>query len=311
FAIDRGVTVRATPLPGPLVMAHAVDLREQEVLDTAQPSHAATGWRAFVHGTVAELSAAGHPVRAARLEIRGDVPRGGGLSSSAALGCALALALLGVAGVEDPDRRALAALCSRVENDWVGAPTGRLDQYAALLSQPGEALRIDFAFDTLDRVPMALGDWRLAVVRAGSRTLAGSAYADRRAECAEAAGRLGVHTLRWAERDAADDLPEPYRSRALHVVDENARVEAAVAALAAGDLPALGAILDASHASLRDAFEVSTPAAEAVRDRLRVAGSRLIGGGFGGHLLCLVEPGAELPRGAREVTPSAGASLRV
>jgi galactokinase len=331
FAIDRGVTVRATTLPGPLIMARAADLGETDTFDAWRPDRDVTGWRAFVRGTVAELAAEGYPVCAARLEITGAargngggagrdggapppgagaLPRGAGLASSAALGCALALALLALAGVEDPDRRALAALCSRVENEWVGARTGVLDQYASLLAREGEALRIDFAYDTIDAVPLDLGDWRLAVVGAGARTNAGSAYNDRRRECGEASDQLGVHTLRWAERDAAEALDEPWRSRALHVIDENARVEAAADALRSGDIAALGPLLDASHASLRDGFDVSTPEVEAIRDRLDVAGSRLIGGGFGGHLLVLVRPGAQIPRGAVDVRPCPGARVR-
>ncbi len=309
FAIARGVTVRATTLPGPLVMARATDLRETDSFDVWRPGQAA-GWRAFVRGTVAELAAAGYSVRAMRIEISGNVPRGGGLSSSAALGCALALALAG----EDPDRRALARLCSRVENEWVGARTGLLDQYASLLGREGETLRIDFAHDTVDAVPLDLGDWRLVVVRAGNpRDLSSSGYNDRRQECAEAADRLGVHTLRWASRDAAEGLGEPWRSRALHVLSENERVESAVAALRAGDAAALGPLLDASHASLRDDFAASTPEVDAVVARVRArgaAGARLIGGGFGGHVLALMPPGVALPPGALVVEPSPGARVR-
>ncbi len=159
FAIDRGVTVRVTPLPGPLSMARAADLGETDTFDTFAPGRE-SGWRAFVRGTVAELG-----TRPARIEIGGTVPRGGGLSSSAALGCALALALC---GSEEPDRRALAHLASRVENEWVGAQTGLLDQYASLLAQPGHALLIDFAADEVEPVPLDLRGWRLVVVRAGA-----------------------------------------------------------------------------------------------------------------------------------------------
>ncbi len=310
FAIARGVTVRATALPGPLTMARAGDLRETDAFDAWRPGRDGTGWRAFVRGTVAELAAEGFPVSAARLEISGTVPRGGGLSSSAALGGALALALLALSGVEDPDRRVVARVCSRVEREWVGTQTGLLDQYASLLSRAGEALRIDFAYDTVDPVALELGDWRLAVVGAGARDNASSPYNDRRRECAEASELLGVHALRWADRDAAEALQEPWRSRALHVLGENARVEAAVDALRGGDVAALGALLDASHASLRGGFDVSAPEVEAVVERCRAAGAagvRLIGGGFGGHVLALMEPGAPLPRGGFEVRPGPGA----
>jgi len=316
FAIDRGVTVRATALPGPLVMVRARDLGETDQFDVHHPGHPgeASGWRAFVRGTVAELRAAGHPVRPARLEVAGTVPRSGGLSSSAAITGALALALLGLAGVEDPDRRELARLCSRVENTWIGAPTGLLDQYASLLGEEGTALRIDFTSDDVDRVPLELDGWSLVVVHSGApRDLAGSGYADRRRECAEAAERLHVERLAAADPAAAEHLEEPWRSRALHVLGEDERVDAGVAALRAGDVAALGPLLDASHASLRDRFHVSVDAVERTVDRCRAAGAagaRMIGGGFGGHVLALLPPGTAPPRGAVPVTPSAGASVR-
>jgi galactokinase len=309
FAIARGVTVRATTLPGGMVMARATDLNQTDFFaldDTTRLD----GWRAFVRGTVAELRGAGYPVRPMRIEIAGDVPRGGGLSSSAALGCALALALC---GEDEPDLRALARLASRVENDWVGARTGVLDQYAALLSREDHALLIDFAHDEVEPVPLDLGEWRLVVVRAGQRDLAAGAYNDRRRECQEAAERLGTHTLRWATAEEAEALDEPWRSRTLHNVTENDRVQQAADAVRRGDVAALGPLLDASHASLRDCFAVSTEEVERVVARLKeggAAGARLIGGGFGGHGLALYAPGAPLPSGSLAVAPSAGARLR-
>jgi galactokinase len=309
FAIARGVTVRATSLPGAMVMARATDLDQTDFFaldDTTRLD----GWRAFVRGTIAELRAAGYPVRPMRIEIAGDVPRGGGLSSSAALGCALALALC---GEDEPDRRALARLASKVENDWVGAQTGLLDQYAALLGRADHALLIDFAHDEVEPVPVDLGEWQLVVVRAGQRDLAAGAYNDRRRECQEAAERLDVHTLRWATAAAAEALEEPWRSRALHVIGENERVQEAVEVLRGDDVAALGPLLDASHASLRDCFAVSTEEVERVVARLKeggAVGARLIGGGFGGHVLALYAPGAPLPSGSLTVAPSAGATVR-
>ena len=155
FAIDRGVTATAEPLAGDRVEVVAEDLGETDAFPLAGPEPA-EGWRAFARGIVAELTAAGVELVPARIAFTGDVPRGAGLSSSAALETALCLALLGVAGAEEPDRIELAKLCSRVENDWVGAETGLLDQLASLLGAEGHALRIDFATLAIEPVPLDL-----------------------------------------------------------------------------------------------------------------------------------------------------------
>jgi galactokinase len=163
FAIDRGVTVTAEAREGDEIEAHALDLGERDAFPLDAVENAG-GWRAFVRGTVAELQRAGHAVRPCRLTIEGDIPRGSGLSSSAALEAALCLAL-----VDEPgDRIELAKLCSRVENEWVGAQTGLLDQLAALCGEPGHALRIDFRALTVEPVPLDPGAWRLVTVDSGA-----------------------------------------------------------------------------------------------------------------------------------------------
>jgi galactokinase len=313
FAIDRGVTVTAEPLEGDEIRARALDLGEEDAFPLADPGRG-PGWRAFVRGTVAELRAAGHPLRAAALTIEGDLERGSGLSSSAALEAALSLALLAVAGDEPPaDLRDLARLCSRVENDWVGAQTGLLDQLASLCSRPGQALLIDFTTLELRPVPLELGDWTLVTLDSGAaHSHAEGGYNTRREETRRAAEALGVPSLSQADPDAVERLPEPLRRRARHVLTENARVEATTRALAAGDLPRVGALLDASHASLRDDYEVSVPEVEAAVARLKAAGAagaRLVGGGFGGSVLGLLPPGVAAPAGAIAVTPGAPARL--
>jgi galactokinase len=297
FAIDRGVTVTATPTGGDRIEALATDLGESDEFDEPTP---ATGWRAFVRGTVAELRAAGHEIGGVRLEIEGDLPHGAGLSSSAALEAALCLAL-----VADHDRIELAKLCSRVENDWVGAETGLLDQLAALCGEPGHAIRIDFRTLEITPVPLELGDWRLVTLDSGAtHEHAGGGYNERRAECRGACERLGVGSL----RDARDEggLPEPLNRRVRHVITENARVDETVEALAAHDLERVGRLLDASHASLRDDYEASVPEVERTVDALKQAGAsgaRMVGGGFGGSVLALFPPGTEPPPGAIEVGP--------
>jgi galactokinase len=313
FAIEDGVTVTATALPGDEIEAHARDLGETDRFPLDDPEKR-DGWRAFVRGVAAELRTAGLPVRAARLDIAATVPLGSGLASSAALEVALCLALLGLSGAEqDVDPLDLARLCSRVENEWVGAETGLLDQIAALLGASGEALRIDFRDLTVRRIPLRLHGWTLATLDSGEpHGNAASGYNERRRECAEAAEQLQVELLSDARRADAGRLPEPLRSRALHVLNENERVDAAVAALETQDIPALARLLDASHASLRDLYDASTDAVEAAVQTLKeagAAGARMLGGGFGGHVLALFEPAARPPPGARIVAPGAGARI--
>jgi len=315
FAIAEGVCVEAVESSAPgaqQIEAAALDLDAEDSF-ALEKIERGVGWRAFVRGAVSELRRSGVPVGAARLEISGDVPRGAGLSSSAALEVALTLALLALAGVPAPERLELAKLCSRIENEWVGAQTGLLDQIASLFGERDRALRIDFRALTVRPVALELGDHKLVTLDSGERhSNASSGYNERRSECARACEELGVESLRDATLEQAAGLPAPLAGRARHVISENARVEAAIAALERGDLPELGRLLDASHASLRDCFEISTPAVEAAVDRLHAAGAlgaRILGGGFGGNVLGLLPAGASAPAGAREVRPSAGARL--
>jgi galactokinase len=313
FAIDRGVTVTAEPLSGDRVQARALDLGEEDDFLLAAPERA-DGWRAFVRGAVAELRAAGYALRPCRLTIEADLERGSGLSSSAALEAALCLALLAVAGEDEPaDRRELARLCSRVENDWVGAETGLLDQLASLCSEPGHAARIDFATLAIEPVPLELGDWTLVTVDSGApHSIAYSGYNERRRECRAACAALGIASLREAAEADLERLDGSLRARARHVLSENARVEAMVAALRAGDLVAAGRLLDASHASLRDDYEASVPEVERTVERLKAAGAagaRMVGGGFGGAVIALTGPGVTVPGGALTVRPGPPAGL--
>ena len=261
-----------------------------------------------MRGTVAELGAAGHAPVTCRLTVEGDLEQGSGLSSSAAIGTALALALLAVADADEPpDRRDLARLCSRVENDWVGAETGLLDQLAALFGEPGHAVRIDFATLALERVPLALGDWQLVTLGSGaSHSHASSGYNDRRRECREACAALAVGSLSEARAEDVERLSDPLRRRARHVLTENARVDAMVGALAAGDRAEAGRLLDASHASLRDDYEASVPAVERTVAALKAAGAagaRMVGGGFGGSVLALLPPASRCPRARSPSSP--------
>ena len=325
FAIAEGVTVRArgaadrSSISGgeERIVARARDLDEADEFPLRDPSPA-RGWRAYVRGIVAELAREGCLEGGASVEISGDVPRGGGLSSSAALEVALALALLELGGERrdacvEPDRLWIARLCARVEGEWAGAQTGLLDQLASLYGERETALLIDFQALAIEAVPLLLDGWRLAVVDSGERHAhASSGYNERRAECRRACEVLGVRSLREAARARVERLPQPLRARAEHVLGENERVSAAVAALRAGAMPALGELLNASHASLRDLYEVSTPTVDATVARLLDAGAtgaRMIGGGFGGSVLGLFAPGRVLPPGVREVRAGCGARV--
>jgi galactokinase len=312
FAIEQGVTVRASELDRPWIEAVAVDLEEFDSFPIEDPS-AAEGWRAFTRGTVAELRRSGLRVTGARLEIAGSVPIGSGLGSSAALGVALALVLLAVSGEAEPEHLELARICSRVENEWVGARTGLLDQLASLEGSESHAVRIDFRSLDVTAVPLELGDWRLVVLDSGERHAnATSGYNERRDECARACELLGVESLREATIADVERLPAPLDRRVRHVISANARVDEAVAALRRGDLVGLGALIDEGQASLRDLYEVSTPAVEEAVGRLKragAAGARVIGGGFGGSVLGLMPPESDEIADAMDVRPKTGARV--
>jgi galactokinase len=313
FSLAEGVTVRGRAIGEPRIQVFALDLGQDDAFDLAEPSRTPAGWRAFVRGVAAELAGAGLPLVGARLEISGTVPRAAGLSSSAALEVALCLALLGLSGAEPPDRRTLARICSRVENQWVGAQTGLLDQLASLFGQRDAALRIDFRSMEIKPVALELGGWRLVTLDSGERHAhAQSGYNERRAECEQASDALGIQSLRDADPSMPARLPSPLAERVEHVIAENARVDRTVAALRRGHLAEVGRLLDASHASLRDLYDVSTTAIEATvatLHRAGAAGARVVGGGFGGHVLGLLPPGAAPPAGARELHSGPGAHL--
>jgi galactokinase len=312
FAVREGVTVRASRLDEPRIDARALDLEDHDEFALEQPQPV-DGWRAFVRGAVGELQRAGVPVVGTALEIAGTVPRGSGLSSSAALEVALTLALCRVAGVEPPERVALAKLCARIEHEWVGAQTGLLDQLASLCGEVDCAVRIDFDTLSVNQVTLELSDYQLITLDSGEQhSNASGGYNERRAECRRACEQLEASSLRGATLAAAQRLPEPLDRRVRHVVTENERVEETVAALSRRDLEAVGRLLDASHASLRDDFEISTPAVEDAVRRCKEAGAigaRIMGGGFGGNVLALLAPGAQPPAGAVSVAPGPGASV--
>jgi galactokinase len=314
FAITEGITVKACASGNERILARALLYGEEDDFTLAEPPWA-NGWRAFVRGVVSELGRAGYPLVGARLEIGGNLAPGSGLSSSAALEVALCLALLALIGrAADADPVDIARLCSRVESKWVDAQTGLLDQLASLYGASDTALCIDFQTLEIDPVPFRLkAGWRLVTLDSGEHHAnASSAYNERRIECARACELLNLNSLREASWSAVEQLPEPLGRRARHVLGENDRVQRSVAALKADDLPTMGRLLNASHASLRDQYEVSTPAVERAVERLLqagAAGARIVGGGFGGHVLGLFGPNTHIPEGAQEVYAGPGACV--
>ncbi|MGN6174045.1 MAG: galactokinase, partial [Streptosporangiaceae bacterium] len=271
------------------------------------------GWAAYAAGVSWALREAGYLSGGADVAIDADLPMGAGLASSAALECSVALALTELYGLSVP-RRELATLARRGENDFAGVPTGIMDQLAALQCRAGHPLLLDCRSGAGTAVPLYPPGAGLALLVIDTRTrhaLTDGRYAARRRACADAATALGVRSLRDVTDDAAalarlDGLAEPVLRRlSQHVVSENGRVLAAAELLRAGEQAAVGALLTASHQSLRDRFEVSWPQADAAVEAATdagAAGARMTGGGFGGSVVALVpaDRGAQVRRAVGE-----------
>jgi galactokinase len=256
-----------------------------------------TGWPAYVAGVVWALRQAGHRVPGGTMSISSDVEMGSGLSSSAALECAVLGAIASAAGVRiDPIDQA--RLAQRAENEYVGAPTGLLDQLASLFGEQSTALLIDFRELTVVPVafdPEASGIVLLLIDSRARHQHAGGEYAARRKSCERAAANLQASSLRdiWdrgrAELDAVAHTIDARRAR--HVLTENGRVLDFVGALGNSDFVEAGHILTASHVSMRDDFEITTEHLDLIVDtavRAGALGARMTGGGFGGCVIALV-----------------------
>ncbi|WCO66046.1 galactokinase [Iamia majanohamensis] len=286
-AVHLGTTVTLEPGGDRIVLASAEEPEPADVaLDGGDPAVATPAWARYVAGVAAEV----HPAVGGRGTVATTLPVGAGLSSSAALEVAVALAL----GFEGPPTE-LALACQRAEQRASGVPCGVMDQMASVHGVAGHALLVDCTTLAVEPVALPEGLDVVAVHSGQPRALAGSAYAARRAACDRAAEVVGP--LRDAAPADVEGIAEPEaRRRARHVVTEEARVHAFVAALRADDRPTLGALLAEGHRSLRDDFEVSTPTIDALVERLAttpgVVGARLTGAGFGGCVLALCERGA-------------------
>lgn len=260
-----------------------------------QPApHQPADWRSYLRGMAAGLAACGLPVAPARLAIAGSIPRGSGLSSSASLCVALGRAFAALTGTEwSASDLALAAQAA--EHQWAGVHCGIMDQMAVAAGEPGHALLLDCR-NLASRTVALPADWAVMIVQSGVRRgLVDGHYNARRADCEVAAAALGVSSLREASlpQVEAAALDPVVRRRARHVVEEIGRTQQAVAAIEAADLPALGRILAASHASLRELFEVSVPPVDDLVGVLQRAigdagGARMTGGGFGGAVVAVL-----------------------
>ena len=265
------------------------------------------GWAAYVAGVPWALRRAGHEVSGLDVAVDGRVPLGAGLSSSAALECAVAAAasdLFGLGLLADAaGRTALAAACVDAENTVAQAPTGGMDQSAAMLAEPGHALLLDCRDHHTEQVPFDLAEAGLALLVVDTRAehaLVDGQYAERRDSCEQAARELGVPTLREVEVGDLDDAlgrlsSDLLRRRTRHVVTEIDRVVQAREALRHDDFERLGALFLQSHASMRDDFEISVDELDTVVEAAVAAGAlgaRMTGGGFGGSAIALVRADA-------------------
>ena len=333
FALGQGVAAAAAVRSGPHDRALVLCSRQEPgaavevALDGLTPGQV-TGWAAYPAGVAWALEAAGHRVPGACIAFDSDLPVGAGLSSSAAIECATALALTSLGDLDLP-RGELVTLARRAENEFAGVPTGIMDQSASLLCQAGHALLLDCRSLETAQVPFdpaAAGTALLLVNTRARHELTGGEYGQRRTECEQAARLLGIPSLRDLTDPAeADLLADPVlRRRARHVVADDQRVlevvamlnapggaaaaGAALGAVAAGTYREIGRLLTQAHASLRDDFEISWPEADAAVEAALAAGAfgaRMIGGGFGGSVLALAPADAGSSRRVRDAIAGA------
>ena len=315
FALAQRVIIAAAPRDDDSWSVTSLNNESTKIFSAADLEPGMAGWQAYVAGVVWVLKEAGHRIGGADLVLTSDVPEGAGLSSSAALECAVLTALtdladLDIVGIER------AKLARRSENVFVGAPTGLMDQAASTLCTAGHALFFDCRTDAAEQVLFDTTSAGLEILVLDTKTphaLVDSEYAARRASCEQAARLLGLAALRdVTDLDAAlSQLPDPViKRRVRHVVTENARVLEAVKVLRAGRIAELAPLLDASHESMRNDFEITVPQVDLAVETARASGAlgaRMTGGGFGGCIIALVGLG-ESERIGREIADSFAAA---
>lgn len=302
FALALGATLAAGRRADEQVRMLSLDLNEAVELGVLRPYDqpmATTGWSAYLAGVVWALRQAGHPVGGIDMVLSSDVPIGAGLSSSAAIECAVVAACCDLYGLDisPMDRAKLARVA---ENYFVGAPTGLLDQAASTLCEADAMLFLDCRSLEAESVPLPLAEQGLEILVLDTRTPhshVDGEYAERRATCEAAAKALGVETLREVtdlDQALAQLEDELQVKRARHVLTENERVLAAVELGRAGRLRELGRLLDESHVSMRDDFEITVPTVDLAVETARrsgALGARMTGGGFGGCIIALCKQG--------------------
>lgn len=299
MAIDRATWIALSSVDDQSVRAYLMDYRKTTEFSLDDFERGKPMPVEYIKGVAAMLRADGYPLRGWQGVIRGDVPIGAGLSSSAAFEMAVTRAFSAVGGFEW-DAQTMARLGQRVENEWMGLQTGIMDQMISAAGEAGHALLIDCRTLALTPAPMPDGVVVVVLDTGTRRGLVHSAYNERRAQCEAAAEHFGVSALRDVSVDEfaarSEELDELTRRRARHVITENARTLAAYEAMVSGDARILGALMDASHDSLRDDFEVSTDALNTMVTLARrhpgCLGARMTGAGFGGCAVALVRADA-------------------
>jgi galactokinase len=299
LAIDRVVWIALRPREDDRVQVQSLDYGEVGSFALSDFQLRSRGWLRYLQAVAWALGESGHRLRGWEGVFAGDVPIGAGLSSSAALELATARAFCAVAAIAwDP--RTMAVLSQKAENQWVGVNCGVMDQMISAAGTAGHALLIDCRSLAAQAVPMPEGTAVVVMDTATRRGLVDSAYNERRRQCEDAARFFGVPALRDVEpvewKARSQRLDPQSRMRARHVITENARTQAAAEALRQGDPRRVGELMDLSHASLRDDFEVSCDEldrmVEAAREHPGCYGARMTGAGFGGCAVALVDQAA-------------------
>jgi galactokinase len=305
-AIDRAIYVAARVREDDKVSVQSLDYSSDVVfslsdLENDQLPH----YTKFIRGVLWIMHQRGYSLHGVNLTLSGNVPNGGGFSSSAAIEVAVTEALCGVFGLTLTQVEK-AMLGVDVEHKFIGVPTGVMDEMISAMGQIGHALLIDCRSLQATAIPMPSGCAILALDTGKRRELANSEYGVRRQQCEEAAQILGVKALRDITPEELtkrlSELPPWIAKRAQHVVNENARTLAAVDALRANDLVKVGQLLNESHASLRDLYQVSIEELDIMADiaqkEVGCYGARMMGGGFGGAVIALVRE--DMARGFAE-----------